>query len=49
MTKICTIGISYSLSILTDAFRYFVFLCSSCQLESRPLLKHSGSASSEVM
>ncbi|CAN6978922.1 unnamed protein product, partial [Brassica oleracea var. botrytis] len=37
--KICTIEISYSLSNPIDAFRYVVFLCSSCQLESRPLLK----------
>ncbi|CAG7888133.1 unnamed protein product [Brassica rapa] len=47
--KICTIEISYSLSNPTDAFRYVVFLCSSCQLESRLLLKHDGGASSEVL
>ncbi|CAN7086992.1 unnamed protein product [Brassica oleracea var. botrytis] len=48
-TKICSIEISYSLSNPTDAFRYVVFLCSSRQLESRPLLKHGGGASSEVL
>ncbi|CAN6861952.1 unnamed protein product [Brassica oleracea] len=48
-TKIYTIGMSYSLSNQTDAFRYVVFLCSSCQFESRPLLKHGGGASSEVL
>ncbi|CAN6852834.1 unnamed protein product [Brassica oleracea] len=47
--KICTIEISYRLSNPTDAFRYVVFLCSCCQLESRMLLKHSGGASSEVL
>ncbi|CAN6819516.1 unnamed protein product, partial [Brassica oleracea] len=31
----------------TDAFRYVVFLCSSRQLESRPLFKHGGGTSSE--
>ncbi|CAN7105740.1 unnamed protein product, partial [Brassica rapa subsp. narinosa] len=47
--KIYTIEISYSLSNPMDAFRYVVFLCSSRQLENRPLLKHSGGASSEVL
>ncbi|CAN7069549.1 unnamed protein product, partial [Brassica oleracea var. botrytis] len=47
--KICTIEISHSLSNPTDAFRYVVFLCSSHQLESRPLFKHGGGASSEVL
>ncbi|KAL0658438.1 hypothetical protein Bca4012_079023 [Brassica carinata] len=46
--NICTIEISHSLSNPTDAFKYVVFLCSSRQLESRPLLKHGGGASSEV-
>ncbi|CAN6810818.1 unnamed protein product [Brassica oleracea] len=45
--KICTIEISHSLSNPTDAFRYVIFLCSSRQLESRPLFKHGGGASSE--
>ncbi|KAH0891430.1 hypothetical protein HID58_053859, partial [Brassica napus] len=47
--KICTIEISHSLSNPTDAFRYVVFLCSSRQLESRPLFKHGGGTSSEVL
>ncbi|KAG5397605.1 hypothetical protein IGI04_019419 [Brassica rapa subsp. trilocularis] len=46
--KIYTIEISYSLSNPMDAFIYVVFLCSSRQLENRPLLKHSGGASSEI-
>ncbi|KAH0882926.1 hypothetical protein HID58_059022, partial [Brassica napus] len=47
--KIYTIEISYSLSNQIDAFRYVVFLCSSCQLESIPLLKYGEGASSEVL